>query len=349
MADSNSIDQFVNITGGLAYLAEQYISRNNGDVMKAVQDFYATQGTSAIPQGPSRSSSSRGVRTLRDLGDDDGSDDEKTNNLFTGGEKLGLAVEGPNRGQDENIIELIFRRAKEQMGEADDRPSAQQPDAPIPKFTGTGFKLGDGSGASELIAGAAVRVENKVTRDITFWRQGFTVGNGPLHRYDDPANENVLQEINRGRVPVSLLDVEFGQDVDVQVYKKTDEDYVPPKRVAQGYQGHGHRLGSPVPGEGISLVSESTTPVAGALTPPPEPQGDTLVQIRFANGKKVSYKFDLSLPVQVVYDFVSTHGYNDANGRQFTLNHAFPVKAISTDGTVGEAGLKNAVIVQRWV
>ena len=59
-----------------------------------------------------------------------------------------------------------------------------------------------------------------MTREITFWKQGFTVGDGPLHRYDDPRNASVLQELNQGRVPMSILDVEFGQDVDVSVYKK---------------------------------------------------------------------------------------------------------------------------------
>ena len=99
-----------------------------------------------------------------------------------------------------------------------------------------------------------------MTREITFWKQGFTVGDGPLHRYDDPRNASVLQELNQGRVPMSILDVEFGQDVDVSVYKKTDEDWTPPKRKIGGYHGAGHRLGSPVPGEVLVNNEASSQP-----------------------------------------------------------------------------------------
>lgn len=366
MLDAHAVAEFVGLTGASSDLAAQYLRRNHNDVRAAVDDYYATQPTNTPPPttGATSGATSRsgggggGVRTLRDF--DSGAtrgDDDERNNLFTGGEKLGLAVEGPDRGgnghNDQSLIDQIFRRAQEQMGEADDRPSAQQPLLlSRAQFVGTGFKLGDGTQPSELVAGDRVERPAKVTREITFWRQGFTVGDGPLHRYDDPANEAVLRELNQGRVPVLLLDVEFGQDVDVQVYKKTEEDYVPPRRRPGGYHGQGHRLGSPVPGEviGVEEPTEAASSSEAATTAPadPEPLGDTPVQIRFANGKKLLHRFDSSQPVSDVYLFVASHAYNDAAGREFTLNHAFPVKVIDADGTVGDAGLKNAVIVQRW-
>jgi UBX domain-containing protein 1 len=283
--------------------------------------------------------------------------DDKTNtNFFTGGEKSALQVEDPNKkdgNQQKSIIDQIFQRAQEQMGEPDDRPSATE-EYEEPKFVGTGFKLGDGTEPSETIADpSSSRPQRlpKVNREITFWKQGFTVGDGPLHRYDDPANEQVLQELNRGRVPVSLLDVEFGQDVDVSVLKKNDEDYKPAKRKAGGYHGHGQRLGSPVPGE--LKPRETATEPAATTTTEPQPEdnghGDTLVQIRFANGKKVSHKFNSSDSILIVYDFVRQHEFNDQD-RPFNLSHAFPVKPIeeSQETTVADAKLKNAVIVQRW-
>jgi len=36
------------------------------------------------------------------------------------------------------------------------------------------------------------------TRHITFWRDGFSVEDGPLLRYDDPTNSSILEEINTG-------------------------------------------------------------------------------------------------------------------------------------------------------
>ena len=257
------------------------------------------------------------------------------------------------------MVEQIFEKARQQMGQVDDRPSANADDTEDstgPSFVGTGFKLGDGSSASEQIKDTddhGSKPPAKVTRVITFWRQGFTVADGPLHRYDDPENASVLEELNRGRVPMALLDVEYGQDVDVSVYRKTDEDYQPPKRKIQGFHGLGQRLGSPVPGDGAALVSSATAVAVPEVSEAPKPnsegEGDAKVQIRFANGTKVAHRFNSSDLVAVVYQFVATHP-NTESSREFVLTHSFPVKPIenSTEVTVAEAKLKNAVIIQRW-
>ena len=97
-----------------------------------------------------------GVRTFRDLNDeDDDEEDDKTNtNFFTGGEKSGLQVEDPNKDKDNDrsIIDQIFQKAREQMQQPDDRPSASQDDQPSPiKFSGKGFKLGDGNEPSQVV------------------------------------------------------------------------------------------------------------------------------------------------------------------------------------------------------
>lgn len=286
-------------------------------------------------------------------------EEEKTDtNFFTGGEKSALQVEDPNKDKknERSIIDQIFQRAKEQMDQPDDRPSARQ-EAPeeVRKFTGTGFKLGGDNQPSEEIADVNANLPKrpaKVTREITFWRQGFTVGEGALHRYDDPNNASVLQELNAGRVPMSLLDVEFGQDVDVSVFKKTDEDWVPPKRKLGGFEGQGQRLGSPVPGESLSgtPVPEAVPAATQETKPEDKGEGDSLVQIRFANGKRISHKFNSTDSIKTVYDFVRHHPYTESS-KSFILSHAFPVKPIeeSEDLTVGDAKLKNAVIVQRWI
>lgn len=366
---SDLVHQFIEITGSSPYLAQQYLDRNDHELAPAVEEYYSHQhgggdaanedsneaprGLGGVTSGRERSSGGNGIRTLRDFGEGDSDDDKTNQQFFTGGEKLGLQVEGPDKRQDDNLIDQIFKRAQQQMGEDDDRPSARADDPPVAKFVGTGFKLGDGTEPLEAVAGSPRVPSAKVTRLITFWRQGFTVGEGPLHRYDDPANEGVLQELNRGRVPVLLLDVEFGQDVDVLVFKKTDEDWSPPKRKVAGYQGKGFRLGSPVPGEAAPQYlkeSDVQSKATGEQEASSEPagDGDTQIQIRFANGKKASHRF-LSLdPVSTIYTWVDQHDFNEANGRGFTLNHAFPVKSIGSEGTIGSAGLKNAVIVQRW-
>jgi UBX domain-containing protein 1 len=38
----------------------------------------------------------------------------------------------------------------------------------------------------------------QVIRHLTFWRNGFSIEDGPLMAYDDPANEEFLRAINSG-------------------------------------------------------------------------------------------------------------------------------------------------------
>ncbi|KAJ7112973.1 SEP domain-containing protein [Mycena epipterygia] len=74
-----------------------------------------------------------------------------------------------------------------------------------------------------------------VTRSLTFWRDGFTVEDGPLMRYDEPEHARVLDAINSGFAPPTLFNVRPGEPVEVVVTKRTHEDYVVPRR-AQGVE-----------------------------------------------------------------------------------------------------------------
>ncbi|KAG1442251.1 hypothetical protein G6F56_011146 [Rhizopus delemar] len=40
--------------------------------------------------------------------------------------------------------------------------------------------------------------EEPVSRQLTFWRNGFSVDEGPLFEYSDPANRQMLTAINEG-------------------------------------------------------------------------------------------------------------------------------------------------------
>lgn len=40
--------------------------------------------------------------------------------------------------------------------------------------------------------------EDTAIRHLTFWRDGFSVEDGDLRRYDDPAQAHILSEINAG-------------------------------------------------------------------------------------------------------------------------------------------------------
>lgn len=157
-------------------------------------------------------------------------------------------------------------------------------------------------------------------RHLTFWRDGFTVEDGELMRYDDPENSTILAELNAGyvllqsrfqyglitrpsRAPPSILNVEDGQHVELRVSRRITEDYVPPAGI-RTFTGSGNRLGNPVPqfvsgGAPImpgsfSEAGSSSTPVGGvepdSVTPKFEvdqSQPTTSVQIRLADGTKL--------------------------------------------------------------
>lgn len=42
--------------------------------------------------------------------------------------------------------------------------------------------------------------ETRAIRYLTLWRNGFSVHDGPLMRYDDPENAAILNELDRGWV-----------------------------------------------------------------------------------------------------------------------------------------------------
>jgi hypothetical protein len=42
------------------------------------------------------------------------------------------------------------------------------------------------------------QAEETAIRNLTFWRDGFIVEDGDLRRYDDPAQAQILSEINSG-------------------------------------------------------------------------------------------------------------------------------------------------------
>ncbi|KAF5341562.1 hypothetical protein D9757_012901 [Collybiopsis confluens] len=119
-----------------------------------------------------------------------------------------------------NIVRDLLRRAAEA--------------GPPPVAESGSHKLGSNEVESAYVPdpNAPQSQEAATIRHITFWREGFTVEDGELMRYDDPVNQTILGEINAGRAPPSLLNVRLGELVELRVAKRTNESYVPPKRGA---------------------------------------------------------------------------------------------------------------------
>lgn len=289
-------------------------------------------------------------RTLSDLNRPDSEDSDDEKNLFTGGEKSGLEVEKPPEDRARSLVEDILHEAAEtaQRGGFDDEPAATK------RFYGGGYRLGSEEGPSERIAEERPDVLEKVKRTCTFWKDGFSIDDGPLYRFDDPENKNYLAQMKQGNAPLGLFNVLPGQRVDIEVKTKSDQNYKPPKKSGLKFSGQGHRLGSPVPGEvysepmsdhGKEKVSlEQAT--ESAKEPEPSNENDTVVQVRLADGRKLKVVVDKTGPVKQVFDFVNKIL---EDSREYFLSLPYPVKPITDQEiSIQEAKLAHSVVIQRW-
>ena len=144
--------------------------------------------------------------------------------------------------------------------------------------------------------------ESPQIRRLTFWRNGFSIQDGPLLSYEDPENKQLLEAIQAGRAPRSVFDVAFNQPLQVEVAKRLNEDYQPPpKQPMKAFEGSGNRLGSAAP----AVVSGTSTPTmpgsfasgAASSSAPPAPASapsfsvdnnkpTTSIQVRLADGTR---------------------------------------------------------------
>ncbi|KAI0641683.1 SEP-domain-containing protein [Trametes meyenii] len=315
--------------------------------------------------------------------DDDDDEDERPagdqgENWYAGGERSGISVQNPDRpgaAPGGDLVRELLRRA------AEAGPPAPPPGGPAPArsgaFFGGGHTLGSDEVESQFIpdpdaVDAPQSEEETAIRHLTFWRDGFTVEDGELMRYNDPANEQILAEINSGRAPPQILNVLPGQPVELRVVKRQSEDYVPSPRARQAriFAGQGHRLGSPVPGEPTSGTSGSAGSIPGAFPTgsaggsslPVQRTADSIstrfevdqskpttsIQIRLADGTRMVARMNLTHTVGDIRNFINASRPENST-RPYVIMTTFPNRTLEDEAqSIQAAGLANSVVVQRW-
>lgn len=79
---------------------------------------------------------------------------------------------------------------------------------------------------------------------ITFWQNGFTIGDdGDLREYESENNRQFLECLKRGETPPELASRLRGGAVDVKLVNKAHEEYKPASNF-KAFSGTGHRLGN---------------------------------------------------------------------------------------------------------
>lgn len=223
-------------------------------------------------------------------------------------------------------------------------------------FTGTARTLGGDDAPSQVIEPANVptapQLPQRVHRTLHFWADGFSVDDGDLYRSDDPQNAEILDGIRQGRAPLSIMNVQKGQEVDVEI-KQHDEKYVKPKPKYQPFSGQGFRLGSPTPG--ASSAAPTAPAPSQTSTEPAKPNVDesqpvVTLQIRLGDGTRLTSRFNTTHTIGDVYQFVAAAS-PISQSRPWALMTTFPSKEL-TDKSVVLGDLaefkRGGVVVQKW-
>lgn len=335
--------------------------------------------SSSHPAAAPRQAPQRRLKTLKDLqsgggparntsSDEEDDKDDESQDFFAGGEKSGLAVQNPNAANPRDQINNILKRARQNAprpGGADEEPASSH-------FRGAGMTLGGDDAPSRAIPDPAANtpaLPPRAHRELHLWRDGFSVDDGALFRYDDPANARTLEMINTGHAPLHILNVEHGQEVDVEVHAHKDEDYKQPKKKYQPFSGSGNRLGSPTPGASRSTAAptapqsaavKSTSSAAGGASTPTgsaQPAVDVddsaptlTLQIRLGDGTRLQSRFNTTHTIGDVYDFV-TRSSAESQRREYALMTTFPSKELADKSQVlGDLAefKRGGVVVQKW-
>ncbi|KAK3679780.1 protein phosphatase regulator [Recurvomyces mirabilis] len=372
---------------------EDFNADNDEHLNEAMAQSAEPQSSSSAP-APSQPNAPRRITgqapravTLRDLqrgeeDDDDHDDPDKKPDMFAGGEKSALAVQNPDRGGGpvdhfRNIMNQA-RQNRSRPGDGDDENAPAQPS----HFGGRAQTLGGDDAPSQIINDPSSRSQQggggvgpagrsslpRVTRTLHLWSDGVSIDDGPLFRFDDPANQDMMAQIHQGRAPLSLLDVQPDQEVDLNLMPHKDEKYVKPKQKYKPFGGEGTRLGAPVPGPSGSETSQAAGVPAAAPTvaaPASSSSSDgnkttemaidestptVQLQIRLGDGTQLRTRFNTTHTVGDVYEFVN-RASSSSQGRSYALMTTFPSRELTDKGQVlGEMGeyKRGGVVVQKW-
>lgn len=238
--------------------------------------------------------------------------------------------------------------------------SSDEPESRPSHFTGAARTLGGDDAPSRVIedpSAPAPQRPQRVQRTLHFWADGFSVDDGELYRSDDPRNAEILEGIRQGRAPLGIMNVQAGQEVDVEL-KQHEEKYVKPKPKYKPFSGAGQRLGSPTPG----VQSQSTTPTPaqqsdsglGSRQPHKvevdESQPTITLQVRLGDGTRLTSRFNTTATIGEVYGFVAA-ATPDGRNRAWVLMTTFPNTELNDwEVTLGDLPdfKRGGVVVQKW-
>jgi UBX domain-containing protein 1 len=294
------------------------------------------------------------VRSLSDVNKDD--EDERRGDgpdpqeWYTGGASSGQSVIDPRQRPETRLGQMFDSARAHGVGEGtheDLNPNERGARGARVAFQGRARTLGGDAAAETAEVGDAdvdVAADSNAIQStvVTFWQNGFTIDDGPLRGFDDPANVAFMESIARGEAPAELLPRDRNTRMNINLIQR-HEPYVPPAEPK--YKAFG--------GSGRTLASEPTT------APPPsaagasvgdwtvdESQPTTSIQIRLRDGSRLVGKFNTSHTVAHIRSFIANSRPSESFAYALQLS-GFPPKTLDDDAHVISDGLAGAVVIQR--
>ncbi|KAK6143237.1 hypothetical protein DH2020_023585 [Rehmannia glutinosa] len=242
------------------------------------------------------------IRTLSNLNrpsaHDSDSDCDGPQEYYTGGEKSVMLVQDPSKCND---VDAIFDQAR-QVGVVRGPLENLQPSTSSRSFTGTGRTL-----AGETLP-TSPQQPKSVVHNIVFWRNGFTVNDGPLRSLDDPENAPFLESIRKSECPKELEPTDRRSSVHANLIRRDENCPEPEIRLAP-FQGMGRTLGSSSATDSSVESTVSASPLHGAPSPSvglvvDKSLPSTSIQLRLADGTRMVAHFNHHHTISDIRSFI---------------------------------------------
>lgn len=284
------------------------------------------------------------IATLFDDKNEDGDEEKKGTELYTGGDRpggggSGLAVMGPDDGDgdggdDDDHVTRMFRQAQANAA------AGYVPPTPPSRARARPPRRGERNRRPRARRAPASGDGAKTT--VAVYANGFTVDGGPFRPADgDAANAAFLADVARGVVPRELEESVGGGALDLQLVDKRGETYEPPAYVA--FSGGGQTLASAAPAAGAVLGGAGAAVAEKPVVDDASPK--TTLQIRLADGKRIKVVLNLTHTVAHLDAFVRAEG---AAAASYVLLAGYPPAPLSDpSATIDAAGLKGASVTQK--
>jgi len=296
---------------------------------------------------------------LMEVSSSDSDSDEDGQAFYVGGsERSGQQVIGPRKAKKEanDLIGEMFKSAKDHGAEVVEKGATSSKRNPV--FKGTGYRLGQNEVDTQVIPGAR---EPEPARSVTLklWKTGFSLDEGPVRDYHNPANKEFLEYIKRGEVPQELIREARGREVHLQMEDHRTEEFLSKKSRFQAFGGEGHALGNPAPDVVNSVPAAAAAAATGAVDlnaaesnaktalNVQENEPTTNVQIRLSDGSRLIGHFNHTHTIGQIRQYIRT-ARPQYGSQPFSLLTTYPSRELGDDlVSLKDASLLNATIMQR--